>query len=230
MTRKIEKTFTVGVPVGRAWAAFAESEQRSQWEACEYEIDPVPGGKIRWTLPGLESQGHVEEVVPEQLLRYVESSGPHTDSEITITFESVDDGTRISITHAGFGDVDDWGEWIEGTSLGWTQAIADLVVFLEHGVAAERFASRLEPPGMRTTDTPAGIRVDAITSGGFAEQAGLEPGDLILKVGGAAAYTLPELWVLFREHAAGDVLTVDYVRAGERHRGTGTLTGSSWHD
>ena len=229
MSRKIEKTFTVAAPVSRAWTAFVDGDERAKWEACEYEIEPVPGGKIRWTLPGLEANGHVEEVETERLLRYVETGGPHLDSEITITFEAVDQGTRISITHAGFGDTDDWGEWIEGTTLGWGQAIADLIVYLEHGVVAGRFVGSMEPPGMRTHDTPAGLVIDAVMEGGLAAQAGLARGDLILSAGGAAIYTLPELWVLLREHGPGDPLEIEYVRDGKKLTGKGTLSGATWN-
>jgi len=229
MTRKIEKTFTVGVPVARAWNAFVDGEERSKWEANDYEIEPVPGGKVRWTLPGLESNGRVEAVEAERLLQWVETGGPHLDSEITVTFEAVDGGTRISITHAGFGDADDWGEWIEGTTLGWGQAIADLIVYLETGVVAGRFTSGMEPPGMRTSDTPGGMVVDAVMDGGWASQCGLQPGDLILSIGGIALYSLPELWVLLRVHQHDDALDVDYVRNGTRLTGKGTLSGPGWN-
>ena len=228
MTRKIEKTFTVGVPVTRAWTAFVDGEERSKWEACEYEIEPVPGGRVHWTLPGIESNGHVEEVERERLLRWVEHDGPHLDSEITVTFEAVGGGTRISITHAGFGDADDWGEWIEGTTLGWTQAIADLLVYLEHGVVAGRFTAGMQPPGMRSHDTPAGIVVDAVMGGGLASQAGLEPGDLVLSVGGAGIYSLSDFWVLMREHGPDAALEIDYARDGQRLTGKGTLSGVTW--
>ena len=59
--------------------------------------------------------------------------------------------------------------------------------------------------------------------GGFADQAGLRPGDLLLALGGVPIYTRPELWVLMRERAPGDKLTAEYVRAGERLSGTGVL-------
>ena len=229
MSRKIEKTFTVRVPVGRAWEAFVDGDERSKWEASTYEIEPVPGGKVHWTLPGLESEGHVEAVEHERLLKWVETGGPHLDSEITVTFEAVDEGTRISITHAGFGDADDWGEWIEGTTLGWSNAIADLIVYLEHGVVSGRFTSGMEPPGFRSTDTPAGMVVDDVLPGGFADQAGLRPGDLILRVGGAAIYSLPELWVLLRLHDHAAPLEVEYVRGGQRLSGKGTLSGVGWN-
>jgi len=225
---KIEKTFTVAVPVGRAWEVFTDGAERSKWEAVEYEIDPTPGGRVRWTLPGIEAVGRVEEVVAEKLLRTTEGSGPHANSEITVTFESVGGGTRISITHAGFGDAADWDEWIEGTNLGWSQAIADLIVYLETGVPARRFTTAMQPPGMRMADTPAGVVVERVEPAGLASRAGLEPGDILLTVGGAPIYSIAELWVLLREHSQGTRLAIDYIRNGERHTATGTLAGVTW--
>jgi uncharacterized protein YndB with AHSA1/START domain len=222
---RYQRTFTVGVPVERAWAAFADSHERSQWEACEYDIDPRPGGCVHWTLPGIESNGRVEEVVPLQLLRHRELDGPHTKSEITVTFEQVDDGTRITITHAGFGPTEDWDEWLEGTSLGWNQAIADLYVYLETGVTARRFASEMHSPGMTMHQTDAGLRVRSVEPDNLAAQAGLEVGDLVLTVGGVPIFTIPELWVLMREHGAGAKFAIEYVRDGERRRGTGVVHG-----
>ncbi len=221
MSGKVEKTFEVAVPVARAWQAFADSRERSQWEAVEFEIDPRPGGRVRWMLPGYEAQGRVEAVEPERLLRHTESAGPHAKTEVTVRLEPVEGGTRISITHAGIPD-DGPGD-VASTSLGWSQAIADLTVYLERGVKADRFVRRMLHPGMQTTETPAGLEVRKVEPGGFADRAGLRPGDLLLALGGVPIYTRPELWVLMRERAPGDKLTAEYVRAGERLSGTGVL-------
>ena len=222
---KYERTFTVGVPVARAWEAFADSHERSQWEACEYEIDARPGGRVHWVLPGIESNGRVEEVVPQTLLRHRELDGPHTKAEITVTFEEIADGTRITITHAGFGESEGWDEWLEGTTLGWNQAIADLIVYLETGVTARRFTSEMHSPGMTMHETEAGLRVRSVDPGNLAEEAGLAVGDLLLRVGGVPVFTIPELWVLMREHGPGATFEIEYVRDGECRRGTGVVRG-----
>jgi uncharacterized protein YndB with AHSA1/START domain len=225
VTSRIEKTFTVAVPIERAWSAFADSHERSQWEASEYEIDPRPGGVVRWSLPGIEATGRVEEADPPRRLRHVELSGPHTKCEITVTFEAIDDGTRISITHSGFGSGEGWDEWLEGTSLGWAQAISDLIVYLRSGVPARRFVAAMRHPGMRMTDTEAGIEVVDVADDGLARDAGLQSGDLLLRVGGVPVFTIAELWVLMREHEAGSELEVEYLRDRERRQGAGVLGG-----
>jgi uncharacterized protein YndB with AHSA1/START domain len=228
MTEKFERTFSVAVPIDRAWAAFTDSDERSRWEASEYEIDARPGGTVRWVLPGIEATGRVEEVEPMRRLRQAELTGPHAGSEITVTFEEGAEGTRISITYAGFGSGDNWDEWLEGTSLGWSQAIADLIVYLEAGVPATRFVTRMQHPGMTTTETDAGVVVLTVTPGGLADQAGVVPGDLVLRVGGVPVFTIGELWVLMREHPLGTRFEIEYIRGTERRRGAGVLRGASF--
>ena len=111
MTRKVEKVFTVAVPISRAWEAFADSHERSQWEAAEYEIDPRPDGIVRWKLPGVEATGRVEEADPPRLLRHTELTGPHAGCEVTVRFEEAGAGTRIVITHSGFGSAGGCLRW-----------------------------------------------------------------------------------------------------------------------
>ena len=76
---------------------------------------------------------------------------------------------------------------------------------------------------MQTAQTQTGLEVRTVDPGGFADQAGLRPGDLLLALGSAPIYTRPELWVVMRQRVSGDKLTAGYVRAGERLSGTGEL-------
>jgi uncharacterized protein YndB with AHSA1/START domain len=224
MAKSIEKVFTVAVPVERAWAAFADGAERSKWEASVYDIDARPGGAVHWELPGITSDGRVEEVVEHRLLRHVELDGPHARAEITVSFEDLGTSTRVTITHAGFGDGDGWDEWLEGTSIGWTQAIADLIVYLETGVAPHRFTDAMQYPGMTMNDVPGGVAVRDVAMG-LAADAGLQAGDIVLRVDGVPVYAITDVWVLMRERKAGEQVTVEYVRGGERRTGQGTLTG-----
>jgi uncharacterized protein YndB with AHSA1/START domain len=219
---KIEKVFSVAVPVERAWAAFTDSAERSKWEAAVYEIDPVPGGKVRWELPGIVSEGVVTEVEHLQRLQHVEGSGPHAQTEITVTFVELGGATTITVTHSGFGTpgVDDW---FEGTSLGWDQAIADLCCYLTTGVTPRRFNDGMRSPGMFTIDTPAGAVVRDVRPSGLATDAGLRAGDLILRVNDVAIYGTSDIWVMMRQLPEGERVAVEYVRDSAVQKGTGLL-------
>jgi len=223
MSRKFEKTFVVNVPIARAWRAFAESEERSCWEADPYEIDARPGGEVRWELPGIESRGRVLEVVPERLLKHTEGSGPHSGQEVTVAFEEVEGGTRISVTHAGFGDGAEFDDALESTSLGWSMAIADLIVYLETGVAPKRFFQAWVDPGVDLEQTPGGLRVSAVRPDGLGASAGLEPGDLLILLDGKPIYTRPELQPILRSLRSGDKCRFAWIRGGQRMESTGVL-------
>jgi uncharacterized protein YndB with AHSA1/START domain len=145
MGHSIEMEVDFDEPADRVWAAFTDSELRSKWEASNYEIDPRPGGKYQWVLPGHESEGTVVECEPQQLLEQSEKTGPHSETRQTFRFASTaDGGTHVELLHDGLpNDV-----MVKSVSLGWAQAISDLHVLLKHSVAANRFEKPLQHMGM----------------------------------------------------------------------------------
>ena len=179
VTARMQKTFTVAVPPEPRGKRLPIRTSGRSGRRPSTRSKPRPGGRVHWTLPGIESSGRVEEADRPHRLRHIEFDGPHTGSEITVTFEAVGEGTRIVITHAGFGSAEHWDEWLEGTELGWSQAIADLIVYLRTGVPARRFVAETQSPGMTMTDTDAGVEVCTVASGGLADDAGLQAGDLL---------------------------------------------------
>lgn len=225
MSGEIEKAFEVAVPVARAWQAFTQSEQLRLWQAPEYEIDARPGGRVRYGMPGFPAvEGRVEEVVPEKLLRYTEGPGILPGfTEITVSFEDAGGRARVTLTHAGFGDGEDWLGHFEGHSLGWEQAIADLVLYLERGVAPGRFFIPMSDIGMLTAPTAGGREVVKVAAGGYADQAGFRSGDVIARIGDVAVYTLSDLFCVMRGCASGDRVEAVYVRDGQKLSGVGAL-------
>jgi uncharacterized protein YndB with AHSA1/START domain len=225
MQARVEKRFAVPLPVGRVWRAFAETRERSQWEADPFEIEARPGGRVHWRLPGVECEGRVLEVVPERLLRHSEGSGPHQTTEVCVRLEPTEIGTQVTISHDGLGEGEE-GAWAAASvDAGWSLALADLHVWLERGVPARRFVRRWLDPGFRGPETAAGLVVGHVEPGGFAEGAGLRPGDLLLAVGGAPVTTHRELWALLKAHGPGAQLGVEYLRGRERGSGVGALGG-----
>jgi uncharacterized protein YndB with AHSA1/START domain len=225
MSPQVERRFLVPAPIARVWQLFADGRERAKWEALEYEIEPRVGARVYWRLPSFECEGRVIEVVPERLLRHSEDSGPHGQTEVTVRLEPEGEGTRVEVIHSGPGHgVGEAGEaMVEQVTLGWGQAIADLLFYVETGVPAQRFVRNMNHPGMLPRETPAGLVVGPVDDEGFAARAGLRPGDRMLALDGTPVFTIPELWVLMRRHRPGDKLSVEYVRDGERLAGSGVL-------
>ena len=60
-----------------------------------------------------------------------------------------------------------------------------------------------------------GARISRLVTGGSAEKAGLQAGDLITMIEGTTVHSVDELILAIREHKVGDAVTVTYVRAGK---------------
>ena len=218
--KQVEHTFVVAVPVERAWSAFTDSHERSQWEAPEYEIDPQPGGKLHWRIPPWPTvEGEVLEVDPNRRLVMSEGEGVLDGAtRITVTFESVDDGTRITVVQAGFGDGARWQRPARGPSLRLgARAIRDLVLYLETGLSSRRFFTEWQTDlGLCTTETLPGLRVTDVTPDSFASDAGIQVGDVLLYLDAEPIYRRTDLWPHQRSRKPGEQLEVEYAVRGQR--------------
>jgi uncharacterized protein YndB with AHSA1/START domain len=225
MTSTYRRSFTVAVPVERAWQAFTEPAELTAWFAPSVErFEAEPGGGLEFAVGGTPAEGRMLEVEPGRRLRWSQGPGvlPGT-TEVTVVFEAVEHGTRIEITHAGFGDGRDWIDELQAHTLGWNRCITDLTLYLERGVRRPRAHARRSRFGLVTVDTPAGVEVVEVVPGSFADQAGLGSGDLVLELGRAGVFDRSDLWLLASEHAPGDEIEVVYVRGRELLGGRGTL-------
>jgi putative serine protease PepD len=75
-----------------------------------------------------------------------------------------------------------------------------------------------------TVGGSAGLFVQAVTSGGAADRAGLRPGDVIVEIEGEPARSADDLIVKTLEMKAGDVVHLTYHRLGASHTAALTLT------
>ena len=225
MTSTYRRTFTVAVPVARAWQAFTEPAELTAWFAPSVaRFEAEPGGSLEFSVGDARAEGRIEEIEPERRIRWSQGPGmlPGT-TEVTVVFEAVEHGTRIAITHAGFGDGRDWIDELQAHTLGWDRCITDLVLYLERGIRRPRAHARRSRFGLVTLDTSAGVEVVEVVPGSFADQAGLAAGDLVLELDRAGVYDRSDLWLLAGEHGPGDELEVVYARDREVLRGRGRL-------
>jgi uncharacterized protein YndB with AHSA1/START domain len=225
MTSTYRRTFTVAVPVARAWRAFTEAEELTAWMAPSVaRFEAKPGGSLEFAVGDSRAQGRVEEIEPERRIRWSEGPGilPGT-TEVTVVFEAVEHGTRIEITHSGFGEGRDWIDELQAHTLGWDRCVTDLTLYLERGIRRPRAHGRRSRFGLVTVDTPVGVEVVDVVPGSFADQAGLSAGDIVLELEQAGVFGRSDLWLLASEHAPGDELEVVYARGRELLRGRGRL-------
>lgn len=219
MTGSYERTFVLSVPVERAWRAFTDPREREKWmvppgrDPLEHPDQPMIEGFQRQEY----KLGDVEE---HRRLNWSQSytvEGDPRRVDTTVVFEETESGTRITVTRSGFGDSEAWQIMKQSTSLGLDESIADLIAYLETGVAAERhFSSQARRPkgsvGAQMFETGAGVRIVYVVPGGFAEASGMQRDDLLLRLGDVAIVRRSDVWASERAYGPGQEIDAEYVR------------------
>ena len=208
-----EVTFTVATPRQEAW-----DRLQGAVPASDRIPAPRPG---QWWLPGIEGAADELEAVPGERLRVRKATFPCEGTEIVVTMEDADTGTRITIVQTGFGaGFEQQRPWLEA---GWQAIKADLYVFFDRGIALGRHLRPWASLGCAVTEGPAGLTVAAVEPGRLAAQAGMQPGDLVVTIDGSPVLTVDELAVVVRMRRSGDMAKIRYLRGTEVLTATGTF-------
>ena len=209
-----EATFVVATSRDEAWARLADAAPA---------VDGLPARRpSQWWIPAIESPADELEVVDGELLRVRKAVQPCKGTEIVVTLEDAEAGTRITITQTGFGS--GFAAQRPWLASGWYAILADFVVFFERGVSIGRHATPWSSIGCDVAETDAGLAVTKVRSGGFAAEAGLESDDLILQLAGAPVLTVRDLSILVRGPlATGARTNARYLRGDKILTGAGTL-------
>lgn len=209
-----EAVFVVRTPRAEAWEQLCNAKP-----AFEFFGEARPG---QWWIPGIEAPADELEVKPESLLRARKAVEPCKGTEIVITLEDADTGTRIHIVQTGFGD--GFSEQRPWLTAGWHAILADLVVFFERDVSLGRHGTWWYPIGCDVIETDEGLAVANVMPGGFAAQAGMRRGDLILQLAGAPVVNVRDLSILTRGPLkTGTEWDVRYLRDRAVLTGTGVI-------
>jgi len=224
MGSKLERTFVVSVPVERAWKAMTDVEELNEWY---FPTRVAADGSASTEILGQERSSEVVEAVPRKMFRtrtvLTGREGFGVDAgtrEMMAVFEATDKGTRITITHSGFGDDVD----LTAVSHGVDETIADLILYLETGVAFPRHHHGEKSwIGFSAKEVRAGLEVMAVQPGTFASRLGLQLGDLLVELVGASVFGFAEVQFFTKEHASGEKAEAAWVRDGKLMRGSAEL-------
>ncbi|MEX1255257.1 MAG: SRPBCC domain-containing protein [Dehalococcoidia bacterium] len=222
--KKLERTFVVAVPVERAWRAMTHPKELAKWS---FPRQVAEDGSTETEILGETRTSEVLEFEPGRMFRTrTELTGSEGwgiipgAREMTVVFEATDTGTRITITHSGFGERAD----LSGVSRGVDETIADLILYLETGVAFPRHHhGERSWIGFSGGEVRAGLEVRSVQPGTFAQRLGLKAGDLLVELGGASVFGFAEVQFFTKEHGPGEHAEAAWVRDGQLMRGSAEL-------
>jgi uncharacterized protein YndB with AHSA1/START domain len=165
------------------------------WLCDDCQADPQVGGRLYlWWESGYYASGVFTEIVPESRVAFSwfgrEEPGP---TEVRISLEGTPQGARLTLEHLGPGGGELWQETVGELTRGWEIAMDNLVSVLDTGrdLRLSRrptlgiVAGKLEPARAGRLGLPAspGVLVEGLVPGLGAEEAGLQPGDLLIRLG-----------------------------------------------
>lgn len=221
MNDDFEATFVVDLAPDEVWEALTRRT---------VEAEPDGAGDVHYVLPGFPSFAALPhpgasctliEMDAGRLLRVKKDHEPCAGTEIAVRLEQAETGTRVSVVQSGFGPFLD----IVGrdTVFGHGhQIMADFRLYLERGITAPGtvWGANL---GARTDSAPVGLEIGRVDAGGFAEAAGLCPGDLLLSLRGIRLHDLQQLWTVLALTEPGTPADVHWARGREPMSGKATF-------
>lgn len=212
-------TFIVEIAPDKAWPLIARKVEDKNQSA----VGSAPGTQVY--LPGWEMTGVVLEATPGKTLKLRKDTFPCKDTIILIDLEAAGAGTRVRIVQSGFG-VDTKAALNTPLGIGADFIFSDLALYLETGggVMAHRhmsawatqFAADLE-------ETPTGLRLKKVEPNGFAAGAGMQAGDRLMTLAGAAVISWRDLVLTLRTQMGQERVQLYWARGPEKMSGYGTF-------
>jgi len=193
-----EATFHLRVERDAVW---------KQLTQCGPEVDD---GHV-W-LAGFDSLATIVEAEEPHRLRATKDEEPCAGTDIVITLENEDAGTRVHVVQSRFGD------WLaagyEAMSIGWRHIVADLYTYLATGVHVQRHLRPWGDFGASATGEDGGVRIERVRPGGLADELGIVDGDLLVALAGAPVSNLDDLVTILRVLGAARP-SAEWIRGGE---------------
>jgi hypothetical protein len=190
---RFEATFVLGVDRATAWRRLAHQPDR-------------------W-LPGFDAAVTVVDAVDGERLHVTKDEEPCAGTDILVTLEDAERGTRITVAQWGFGT--DLVARHELMAIGWRHIVSDLETYLATGAHARRHLRGWGDLGAAVDAVDGGLRVTSVQPGSLADRLGLRVDDLLVVLAGAPVSTFDDLVTVLRvvRTLTGDV-RAEWVRDG----------------
>jgi len=227
-TQALEFTREIDAAPAEAYRAWTRSMALREW-LCDAAIaDARPGGRayFGWNS-GYWAAGEFTALEPDRRVAFTwQGKGEPGPTQVEVTLQASGEGTRLHLAHSGLGAGPQWDAMRSEVAKGWQESLENLASALETGqdlrltrrpmmgILVDEFdaevAARLGAP------VTEGIRLGGVMQGMGAQGAGLPKDDVLVSLDGKPAANFPQLTQALQGRHAGDVVTVEFYRGGEK--------------
>lgn len=138
-SRAAERTLEIDAPVEAVWKALTDADELIRWFPTAAEVGEGVGGAIRLRWRDLYDFRSVVDVwEPGEHLRYAfpgDGPGPVVTD---YWLEGRGGRTVLRVVTSGFGEGDDWDEFLDGVRHGWDFELRSLRHYLERHAGEDR--------------------------------------------------------------------------------------------
>lgn len=226
--RQVTQTVVIETTPEMAFEAVTKASELREWFSDQAWTEARPGGRfeVRWNQ-GYRAEGKFTKLDPPHLAGATWlGTGEPGETTVEFALKPVEDGVQVTVIHGGFGPGEEWNAAFEQSQKGWAVGVENLKSTLETGVdlriARQPFLGvnfdilTAERAAKEEITAEKGIYVLGTVDDSGARAAGLEQGDVIVSLGGAATPSYDELGSALRAHRADDTVDLELVR-GQKH-------------
>ena len=217
-TQSIKVVRTINAAPQEVFDSFQYECRLREWMCDGTRTVPRKGGLLHvWWNSGYEARGVFTAYSPPRALAFTWTS-PYEpgDTAVKVTLKPVEGGTKVALTHSGFGAGKKWAGRAEESERERNGGLDNLKSVLETGVDLRQMNRPRLGLAWETAPDASGALVTAVISDGPCEQAGLQKGDVIARAGRQKILGEQDLMKAYLTWKAGQRVPLAIIRAGKR--------------
>jgi uncharacterized protein YndB with AHSA1/START domain len=232
----ISRELRIAAPPDHVFTAFTNATSLREWLCDGAMVVPHPGGRIHlWWVSGYYATGEYTKVIPNERVSFTwRGRGEPGETRVRLAISPDGNGSLLQLAHKGVGTGKKWAEAAAAIERGWETGLENLRSVLETGHDL-RFTQRpmlgimpdaLTPEVAERLGVPVsrGTLVGGVVEGMGAQAAGLQGGDVIIRIGDDKTPDWAGLYAAVQGRRAGDEAEVTYYRGAEKCRAAMTLS------
>lgn len=221
-------TQTVQAAPAAVYYAFTNGPALEEWLCTNAQVDAREGGRLylHWN-EGYYAAGEFNTLQPNEAVAFTwQGRGEPAASRVEVTLTAVNGDTQLSLTHGNLGSSEAWAQTRQEVEAGWRTGLANLKSVLETGLDRRVYDRPMlgvllndvlnaEQAAEAGLPVSGGVRISGTVSGTGAEAAGLQAGDILVRLGGTDVTDFASLGAVITAHKAGDNVELSFYRNGE---------------
>ena len=228
-TERLKFKLQIDAPLEDVFSMFANGTAFCEWLCDSAQVDARPGGHLYlWWESGYYVNGEYLDITPgEKIVFSWHGAGEPGATRVKASFKAQSKGVGLTLQHQEIGVDGAWKKASKRFDSSWTHALENLKSILETGkdlrvlnrprlgfcslqeLSADQAAKAGNPKH-------AGLLVQGVEEGLCAAKAGLQTGDLLVKVAGHKTSKLTDLGVALNQLQAGEKIKFQFYRGDEK--------------